>query len=104
MRDRGRTKRILKAATDNWFSRGYLALCAGLLVWVAADTLFVEHADASLAAVWPLLATAPTSFLAMAAGPSAPLLFLGLLALAAYFNATLLGLLVRSLRQRTSQA
>lgn len=81
MRDRGRTKRILKAATDNWFSRGYLALCAGLLVWVAAD-----------------------SFLAMAAGPSAPLLFLGLLTLAAYFNATLLGLLVRSLRQRSSQA
>ena len=104
MQEQRSTKRILTAATDNWFSRGYLALCAALLVWVAADSLFVEHADASFAGVWPLLATAPTSLLAMAVGPSSPPAFFVLVALAAYVNATLLGLLVRSVRHRTAHA
>ncbi|GGK63018.1 SCO4225 family membrane protein [Streptomyces flaveus] len=47
-------------------SLGYLALVAAVGVWVGVDTLFVEHVDASFAAVWLFVVTAPTSFLFLA--------------------------------------
>lgn len=112
MRDHGSTTRILSAATDNWFSRGYLTVCAGLLIWAAADTVFADHADASFAAVWPIVATLPTSLLVVALsayvveplvpGDAAAPVFLCLLAVAAVVNAVLLGLLVRLLGRRSS--
>jgi hypothetical protein len=111
MRDHGKARRILSAATDNWFSRGYLALCAGLLIWVALESVLYTGPDPSFAGVWPILATFPTSLLTIGVGfglepllpsPVALPLFLVLIAVAAYANAALLGLLVRSIRPRTS--
>ncbi|MFF8974286.1 SCO4225 family membrane protein [Streptomyces sp. NPDC014995] len=46
---------------DNRISRGYPMLCAAVWVWVALDAVPVQHEDASFAAVWPWLITAPTS-------------------------------------------
>ncbi len=45
-----------------WVPAGYLAVVVGLLVWV--DVL-VRTGDAGFAGVWPMLATAPLSLLAM---------------------------------------
>ncbi|MGA4857577.1 SCO4225 family membrane protein [Streptomyces koyangensis] len=42
---------------------GYLAVVAAVWVWIGVDTLFVTHADASMAGVWGFFVTAPTSFL-----------------------------------------
>ncbi|MEV7872557.1 hypothetical protein AB0P17_42095 [Streptomyces sp. NPDC088124] len=41
----------------------YLALVTAVGLWIAVDTLFIEHADASLAGVWAFFVTAPTSLL-----------------------------------------
>lgn len=45
-----------------WVPAGYLAVVVGLLVWV--DVL-VRTGDAGFAGIWPMLATAPLSLLAM---------------------------------------
>lgn len=112
MRDRSGWKRILSAATDNWPSRVYLTVCAALLVWTAFDAVLANDEGPSFAGVWPIFATLPTSLLVvlLAGGigfllPSAVTipLFVILLAVAALINATLLGLLLRWLRSRTSQ-
>lgn len=104
--------RILSAAIDNWLSRGYLAGCTGLLIWVVFDAVFSNSPDPSFAAVWPIFATLPASFLAVllvgGSGfllPSAVTLplFVLLLSAAAVFNATMLGLMLRRVRQRRSQ-
>ncbi|SCK31031.1 SCO4225 family membrane protein [Streptomyces sp. WMMB 322] len=113
MRDRSGWKRILSAATDNWPSRIYLTACAALLIWTAFDALFANDEGPSFAGVWPIFATLPTSLpvvlLAGAIGFVLPTavtlpLFILLLAVAALVNATGLGLLLRWLRRRTSQA
>lgn len=102
-------KRIFSAATDNWPSRCYLAVCAGLLIWTALETTVAGGADASFAGVWPLAATLPTSLavLPLSAGLDSlgsaglrALLFLLAVAVAALVNATLLGLVVRAIRRR----
>ncbi|MEU8777129.1 hypothetical protein [Streptomyces sp. NPDC048606] len=51
-----------RARLHVWVPAGYLALVVGLLVWV--DVL-VRTGDAGFAGVWPLLATAPLSVLAL---------------------------------------
>ncbi|OEU85601.1 hypothetical protein DB35_13685 [Streptomyces abyssalis] len=111
MPDRRNWKRILSAATDNWLSRGYLAVCAVLLIWTAAGAVLANAEDASFTGVWPVFATLPTSFLVvlLAGGigfllPSAVTvpLFLILLAVAALINATVLGMLLRWQRNRRS--
>ncbi|MEW2632897.1 hypothetical protein AB0903_14890 [Streptomyces sp. NPDC048389] len=43
-------------------ARIYLALIAVAAVYVAIDTTFVHHEDASLAGLWLLLLAAPTIF------------------------------------------
>jgi hypothetical protein len=112
MRDRSAWKRIMSAATDNWLSRGYLTVCAALLIWTAGEALFANDEGPSFAGVWPIFATLPTSLavVLLAGGlgfllPSAVNLpiFVILLAVAALINATVLGLLLRWLRSRSSQ-
>jgi hypothetical protein len=112
MRDSGSRKRIVSAATDNWPSRVYLTVCAALLIWTAADAVIGNNEGPSFAGIWPIFATLPTSLLVvlLAGGigfllPSSVTLplFLILLAVAALINATLLGLLLRRLRKRTSE-
>ncbi|MBP0459864.1 SCO4225 family membrane protein [Streptomyces montanisoli] len=97
MRADKRYDRPLAAAVDNWFSRCYLIVMAAVLVWVAIDTLFVPHADASMAGVWPFFLTAPTSLLLLAVPGLDGWGLLAGMAVAAVVNATLLGLLVRAL-------
>ncbi|MFE9247973.1 SCO4225 family membrane protein [Streptomyces sp. NPDC007088] len=87
--------RIMTAATDNWFSRGYLLVFAAALTWFGVDTLFVYHPDASFAGVWPMFLTLPTSLLLLIwSGLPGWALVIGLVP-AALVNATLLGLFVR---------
>lgn len=112
MRDRSAWKRTLSAATDNWLSRGYLAVCAALLLWTVGDALFSNDEGPSFAGVWPIFATLPTSFLVvllagaigflLPSGATLPISVI-LLAAAAVINAALLGMLLRWLRSRRSQ-
>lgn len=104
---------IWSAATDNWLSRVYLAGCVVLIVWTAAESVFARQGDPSLAAVWPVFATLPTSFLVvlLSGGLGFVLpswitlpLFVILLGVAAVINATALGMLLRWWRNRTSEA
>ncbi|MEV4331287.1 hypothetical protein AB0K02_12230 [Streptomyces sp. NPDC049597] len=86
-------------------SRIYLALVAAAALFVAVDTLFVHHEDASMAGIWLFLLTAPTIFALMALGSlfgegvveSAAFLYPALV-VAALVQAWALGLFVRLLR------
>ncbi|WP_133910796.1 SCO4225 family membrane protein [Streptomyces sp. NBC_00582] len=55
--------RSLVSALRTPAALGYLLLVGVLTAWVAVDTLFISHADASLAGMWLFFATAPTSLL-----------------------------------------
>ncbi|MDT9699663.1 SCO4225 family membrane protein [Streptomyces sp. P17] len=94
---------LLTPATDNWLSRGYLAV-------VAASVGFFLYAayvapDVGFAAIWPFMATAPLGGLAFLLTVPvesvewlSPLVFSAGAAAAGLVNATLLGLLARRLR------
>ncbi len=58
-----RTRTALTQATDNWLSSLYLAAVTAATGYVLFDALFVDHPDASMAAVVPWLLTAPLSLL-----------------------------------------
>ncbi len=66
------THRRLRTAAHltfgNTASRIYLALVLAATVFVTVDTLFVAHADASLAGVWVLFLAAPTVFVFLIGG------------------------------------
>ncbi|MFI5619641.1 SCO4225 family membrane protein [Streptomyces sp. NPDC051567] len=51
-----------RSKLEVWLPAAYLAVVVGLLVWV--DVLF-RTGDAGFAGIWPMLATAPLSLLAM---------------------------------------
>ncbi|MEU1558354.1 hypothetical protein ABZ517_37415 [Streptomyces scabiei] len=80
--------RTLRRNLLNPAALGYLALVAAVGVWVGADTLFVEHADAGFAGVWLFLVTAPTSFLFVALPGGLP--FVGVV-LGAVIQAVVIG-------------
>lgn len=96
--------RFAARIADNRVSRGYLLLCAALWVWVAYDTLLVQHEDASFAGVWPWLVTAPTSLpfalLPAAEGPVGLLLFVVPTLVAAVLNAWAISALMRRIARR----
>ncbi|MEU5592964.1 hypothetical protein [Streptomyces sp. NPDC020298] len=77
---------------------GYLTVVAAVLIWVGADTLFVEHQDASLAGVRAFVVTAPTSWLFLFL--PGPLLWTGVV-VGALVQAAVLGALYRRLSART---
>ncbi|UIX33920.1 SCO4225 family membrane protein [Streptomyces sp. GQFP] len=54
---------LLTLATDNWLSRGYLAVVVAATGFFLVDTFFVSHTDASMAGAVPWLLTAPLSLL-----------------------------------------
>lgn len=79
---------------------GYLAVVVAVWGWIVLDALLVERLDASFAAIWGFLVTAPTSlpFLVL---PS-PLLWIGVV-VSAVVQSIALGAAYRwitSLRQR----
>ncbi|MFF5011362.1 SCO4225 family membrane protein [Streptomyces phaeochromogenes] len=99
---------LLAPAVDNWLARGYLAVVA------AAVGFFLYAAyvlpDPGFAGIWPFMATAPLSILAvlvsLVVSPEwnpalawlSPLVFSAGAVLAGLFNAVLLGRLARRLR------
>ncbi|MEU6380102.1 hypothetical protein [Streptomyces sp. NPDC046909] len=105
-----RLRVLLAPATDNWLSRGYLAVVAvslGFFLWAV-----YLSPDPGFAGIYPILATAPLSMIVniplMALGPASdsalswvtPLLFSAGTVLCGLANATLLGLLARRLTGR----
>ncbi|MEV3928944.1 MULTISPECIES: SCO4225 family membrane protein [unclassified Streptomyces] len=54
---------LARLTFGNTASRIYLGLVLAVSVFVAVDTLFVSHDDASFAGVWVFLLAAPTVFL-----------------------------------------
>ncbi|MET9552116.1 hypothetical protein [Streptomyces sp. NPDC006645] len=54
----------------NRASQIYLAVVAATAVYVAVDTLFAQHGDASFAGLWLFFLAAPTVFLFIAGGTS----------------------------------
>ncbi|MFC8434970.1 SCO4225 family membrane protein [Streptomyces sp. NPDC057253] len=99
-----RLRALLAPAVDNWPARGYLAVVAAALGFflVAAYAL----PDPGFAGIWPIMATAPMSFLVLASVPGAdavpewlsPLLFTAGTVVAGLVNAVLLGRLAHRLR------
>ncbi|MET9595541.1 hypothetical protein ABZY45_32140 [Streptomyces sp. NPDC006516] len=66
MSDQAADKQWLRTAArltfGNTASRIYLGLVLAVAAFVAVDTLFVSHEDASLAGVWLFFMAAPTVF------------------------------------------
>ncbi|WP_329391320.1 SCO4225 family membrane protein [Streptomyces sp. NBC_01716] len=95
----------------NRASQIYLAVVAATAVFVAVDTLFVHHDDASLAGVWLFFLAAPTVFLFFAGGSligesfasSSAFGYVALIA-SVLIQAAALGAFVRVLSDRTGQA
>ncbi|MFF0479512.1 SCO4225 family membrane protein [Streptomyces sp. NPDC004284] len=99
---------LLAPAVDNWLARGYLAVVAVALGFFLCAAFVLP--DPGFAGIWPFMATAPFSILAMAASAPfeyyssipwlSPLIFSLGVALSGLVNAVLLGLLARRLRAR----
>ncbi|MFJ8074189.1 SCO4225 family membrane protein [Streptomyces sp. NPDC096176] len=95
---------LARLAFGNRAAQAYLALVAVAAVYVAIDTAFVHHEDASFAGIWLFLLAAPTIFGFMAVGTllgdtvaeSAAFLYPAL-ALSVLIQALALGLFVRML-------
>ncbi len=108
VRPRPRAPRALLApAVDNWLARGYLAVVAAAL-GTFLYAVFVSS-DPGFAGIWPIMAAAPLSFLALlVTAPveySSPawlssLVFSAGVVLSGLVNAVLIGLLAHRLRAR----
>jgi hypothetical protein len=88
----------LGAPFGTWPARLYLALSAALIVWLAVVSSQPTD-DASLAAVIPILFTAPTSLLVLAAPDGVAWLY-AVLGASAMVNAWLIDLVWRRLSSR----
>ncbi|MFJ5832485.1 SCO4225 family membrane protein [Streptomyces sp. NPDC093089] len=103
-----RVRSLLAPAVDNWLARGYLAVVAVALGYFLCAALVLP--DPGFAGIWPLMATAPFSLLAMALSTPveyyssipwlSPLVFSLGVTLSGLANAVLLGRLSRTLRTR----
>ncbi|MFF3604341.1 SCO4225 family membrane protein [Streptomyces sp. NPDC002463] len=103
-----RVRALLAPAVDNWLARGYLAVVAVALGFFLCAAFVLP--DPGFAGIWPLMATAPFSILAMAVSSPveyhssitwlSPLIFSIGVALSGLANAVLLGLLAHRLRTR----
>ncbi|GAA3876866.1 hypothetical protein GCM10023084_32200 [Streptomyces lacrimifluminis] len=108
-----RPRTLLTLATDNWLSRGYLAVVVAATGFFLIDTFFVSHADASMSGVVPWLLTAPLSFLytllpestlnGTGGGVFLALYLVGIAA-AALANATFMGYALRKIRPASGGA
>ena len=99
-----RLRALLAPAVDNWPARVYLAAVAVALGFFLVAVYALP--DPGFAGIWPIMATAPLSFLVLIAVPGtdtgpewlSPLLFAGGTVLAGLVNATVLGRLAHRLR------
>ncbi|OIK01590.1 SCO4225 family membrane protein [Streptomyces colonosanans] len=102
-----RARALLAPAVDNWLARGYLVVVAASLGFFLCAAFVLP--DPGFAGIWPLMATAPLSILALlVAAPAeysslawlSPVVFSAGVVLSGLFNAVLVGLLARRLRAR----
>ncbi|MFR9673020.1 SCO4225 family membrane protein [Streptomyces sp. TR06-5] len=91
-------RRPLATATGNRASRLYLLVVLTLLIWAAVDASLVHQQDASFAAIFPVLATAPLGFAVALLPDSSPLGSCMVVACAALVNAWLIGLVAQRRR------
>ncbi|WP_434587696.1 SCO4225 family membrane protein [Streptomyces sp. A5-4] len=111
MSSRQRLHDLVRLTFRNRASLVYLSVVAATAVFVAIDTLFVTHEDASLAGVWLLLLAAPTIFAFFIGGSmfgeavtgSGAFLYIALV-LSVLIQSLALGLFVRLLRGAASPA
>ncbi|MFD5257778.1 SCO4225 family membrane protein [Streptomyces bobili] len=89
--------RRLRHVLGDVIALGYLAVCAGLLVWAIVVTA-TDDSGESMAGVIPLLATAPGSLLFLALPEGGGMLLLAVV-LGALINATVIGWCSRALRR-----
>ncbi|GAA3903379.1 hypothetical protein GCM10023084_64870 [Streptomyces lacrimifluminis] len=99
---------LLAPAVDNWLARGYLAVVAAAVGYFLYAAYVLP--DPQFSGIWPFMATAPLSILAvlvsLVVSPEwnpalawlSPLVFSAGAVLAGLFNAVLLGRLARRLR------
>lgn len=103
-----RVRALLAPAVDNWLARGYLAVVAASIGFFLCAAYVLP--DPGFAGIWPLMATAPLSIVALLVATPAewstslawlnPLLFSAGSALSGLFNAVLLGRFAHRLRTR----
>ncbi|MFF2523115.1 SCO4225 family membrane protein [Streptomyces liangshanensis] len=107
----GRLTALARLTFGNRASQVYLGLVAATTVFVAVDTLFVHHQDASFAGIWLFFLAAPTVFLFFVGGGvlgdgvagSAAYLYAALV-LSVLVQSAALGAFVRLLRDRPRPA
>lgn len=87
----------LRHALSDFFALGYLAVCAGLMIWALLVTV-TDDSGESMAGVIPALATAPFS-LVMLVLPDSTLAIVASVVFGALVNATVIGLCARALRR-----
>ncbi|MFE1198127.1 SCO4225 family membrane protein [Streptomyces olivaceoviridis] len=90
---------VLAITASSTVARVYLLVVFGLLVWVGIDAYAVDHADASFAAVFPVIATLPLSLFVIVV-PDFAVLYLVVIVIAALANAILLAHLARARQHR----
>ncbi|NEB02581.1 hypothetical protein [Streptomyces sp. SID13726] len=104
-RDAGRVRTLLAPAVDNWLARAYLAVVAVALGFFLVAVYVLP--DPGFAGIWPLMATAPFSFVAFLVsipGEYSSLDWLNTVvftvgsALSGLFNAVLIGRLAHRMR------
>ncbi|OQR65467.1 hypothetical protein B6E66_03825 [Streptomyces maremycinicus] len=102
----GRVRALLASAVDNWLARGYLLVVAAAVGFFLVASYVLP--DPGFAGIWPLMATAPVSMLAVLLSAPAeyssltwlsPLVFAAGTSLAGLFNAVLLGRLAHRMRE-----
>lgn len=113
MNSNGRTRTLLTSATDNWLSRGYLAVVAAATAFFLVDAFLVSHEDATMSGAVPWLLTAPLSLLytllpdgtlnGTGSGAFTALYLVGIAA-AALANAAFMGLALRKIRPASGRA
>lgn len=89
---------VARLTFGNLASRIYLGVVAVAITFGVVDTLFVDHADASLAAVWMFFATMPTSLVILPRAEVPAGVLLALVVVAGLVQATVIGLIHRALR------
>lgn len=89
--------RAVRGAYGSVLARIYLAACLILLVWSVVVSSG-DQPDASMAAVWPMMATAPVSLVVLVLPDHVSMLFVAVV-LGALVNAGIIGLCARALRR-----
>ncbi|MEV7425800.1 MULTISPECIES: SCO4225 family membrane protein [unclassified Streptomyces] len=89
--------RAVRRALGSVLARGYLVVCAALLVWTVVVDMG-DNPDASFAGVIPIIATAPVSLIMLVLPDHSSMFFLPV-CLGALVNAVIIGWCAQALRR-----